>query len=241
MQKENINIKIDSRETKIYNSISDRDLDIYKDFITFSSEQLDLGDIHICFKDIILVFERKTVSDLLASVTDGRLHEQKCRLLANFKPSQITYIIEGDNIISSNNNSQNLLSGIYYHSMYRDGIHIVFTKNIEETVTFLLILATKCCINSDKFISNTSDYISNIKIKSKKIDNIDKDTCYLLQLSQIPSISYKIAKNIQNIYPTLRILLKTLDETDDKEKLLSNIDNIGKNKANKILDYLGYL
>lgn len=247
---EKIKIIVDSREVALYNNIIERDFDKYKDFIEIQTDQLDLADIHISFKDRLLVFERKTVSDLLSSIKDGRYKEQKARLLSNISPNDITYIIEGDNILSSNNNNQNILSGVYTHSMYRDGIHIVFTKNVIETVTYLLILSMKIIDNCSKFIKNINNdiendkepelYVNNCKLKSKKICNIDTKTCYIMQLSQIPFISVVIAKNIVEKYPTLRTFLKALDECDNKLKLLCNIDKIGKNKAIKILEYFQY-
>lgn len=241
---EKIKLVIDSRESALYQNISNRDLDKYKDYLELQSEQLELGDIHIHFRENLLVFERKSISDLLSSIKDGRYKEQKARLLSNITPNNITYIIEGDDITSSRNNNRNVLSSVYMHSIYRDGIHIVFTKNIEETATFLLTLCIKIIENPNKFIKDnmaTTSYVDNIKLKSKKIDNIDTRTCYLMQLSQIPHISLVIAKNIEKFYPTLREFLKALDDSDEKLKLLCKIDKIGKDKAGQILKYLGYL
>jgi ERCC4-type nuclease len=235
----NIIIKIDNRETSLFNNLILRDLDKYKDFITIKKEQLDAGDIIIYFNDVALVYERKTVRDLLSSIKDARYHEQKARMMSNF--SNINYIIEGDDIISSKNpNNQNVLSSIYLHSIYRDKINIIFTKTIEETATFILILATKISDAPDKFVSSSKEtsFIDNCKIKLKKIENIDKDTCYLMQLSQIPYISKEIAKKIMSVYPTLRSLITALDSTENKIKLLTDIDGIGVMKANKILDYI---
>ena len=239
---EKIILILDTREVLLYKNIIERDLDKYKDFIEIEKKQLELGDIHKSFKNNIFIFERKSVNDMVSSIKDGRYKEQKHRLLSNIPANKITYIIEGDTVISKHNN-QNILSSVYMHSMYRDGIHLAFVKNIEETATYILTLCTKIIDNCDKFIKNNDEalsYIDTCKIKSKKIANIDVKTCYLLQLSQIPTISIVIAKNIENKYPTLRELLKSLDETDNKEKLLCDIDKIGKDKAKKILMYLGY-
>ena len=237
-----IEIIIDSRETLLFNSIITRDLDKYKDQIKISKEQLELGDIIIKFNDNIFIYERKTVKDLLSSLKDGRYNEQKLRLLSNH--TNISYIIEGDDIISSKNgHNQNVLSSIYLHSIYRDKINIFFTKTTDETITFILILATKIIDSPNNFNNSIKEqsYIDNIKIKSKKIDNIDKDTCYLLQLSQIPNISKEIAKKIKEKYPNIRTLLKALDDTDNKLGLLLEINKIGEFKAKKILEYFDYL
>ena len=237
-----LKIIIDSRETNLYNNIIERDLDKYTDKITIIKQQLEIGDIHIEYDDLIYVYERKTVNDLLSSVKDSRYKEQKSRLLSNYK--NINYIIEGSDIIASNNlHNQNLLTSIYFNSTYRDNIKIFFTKNINDTTTFLLMLSTKIIDKPHNFILNETqktepDYIDICKIKSKKSDNIDKETCYLLQLSQIPNISKQIAKNIKDVYPTMKILINTLATSENPNELLMKIPNIGKQKANKIIEYL---
>jgi len=235
-----IDIIIDNREGKLLNILLERDLDIYKDKINITKEQLENGDIHIKFDDILFIYERKTINDLISSVKDGRYNEQKYRLLSNFE--NINYIIEGDDITSSKNlHNQKMLTSIYYHSIYRDNINIFFTKNTEETATLILLLATKISEAPDKFKKTNEkkeDYIDICKIKSKKSSNIDKDTCYLLQLSQIPGISKEIAKNIKDTYPSLNDLIKILNITDNKIELLTKIPNVGKVKAERIIEYL---
>lgn len=223
-------IIIDSRETNLYEKLLNRNIEIVK-------KQLEIADIHIIVNENIFVFERKTAADLLSSIKDGRYKEQKLRMMTTYK--NCNYIIEEDTIVSSNS----ILLSSYLHSIYRDNINIFFTKNIQETAEFLCLLYNKIISNPEKFISsNTStSYIDNYKIKSKKIENIDKDNCYLLQLSQIPTISKEIAKRIKEQYSTLRILIKSLEESDNKELLLTKINGIGKNKANKILEYLDFL
>ena len=49
-------------------------------------KQLDLGDIIICDEEgsELLMFERKTPSDLASSIIDGRYNEQSFRL-SNYK------------------------------------------------------------------------------------------------------------------------------------------------------------
>jgi ERCC4-type nuclease len=240
----NVSIIVDNRESKLFSIISERDLDNYKDRINIKKEQLELGDIHLIFNDISYIYERKTVADLIASVKDGRYKEQKNRLLALSKNNN--YIIEGDTINANKNlKNQKMLTSIYCNSIYRDKINLFFTSNIEDTATFILLLATKIIEKPDNFILNSPnipcDYIDVCKIKSKKNQNIDKETCYLLQLAQIPGISKEIAKKIKEVYPTMPLLIKSFIELPDiksKIALLTKIDNIGPNKASIIIDYL---
>jgi ERCC4-type nuclease len=228
-----IDLIVDNRETKVLASIQDRDLDKYKDFINIQVKPLDIGDVEISSSLVKYILERKTVADLISSLHDGRYKEQKYRLLSS--GHHITYIIEGDDILSSRHQKKDILSSIYLYSIYRDNIHIVFTKNIEDTCTFVLTLCAKIVEKPEKFIKTNNDYIDNVKMK--KCKNITPELCYIMQLSQIPTISTTIAKNIANKFPTLPKLLQALHESPDKVSSLTVIDKVGKEKANKIIEY----
>jgi ERCC4-type nuclease len=241
-----LEIIVDTREASLYTHITDRDLDKYQDQISIMQEPLDIGDIHIKYDDIFYIFERKTPADLIASIKDGRYKEQKARLLSNANLQDISYIIEGDNVISTQTYSQNksMLLGSYLHSMFRDNIRLLFTKNMTETTTLLLTIATKIIDNPDKFTKSTTasaDYTDMLKLKQKKIENIDPHTCYVMQLAQIPHISNVIAKQIAAVYPSMQELLDALrvhNTPEDKIKLLCNIEKIGKEKAKYVIKYL---
>jgi crossover junction endonuclease MUS81 len=242
-------IIIDIREDSLYNDIFDRDLDIYKDKIDITKTPLDIGDVHIKYNDILYIFERKTVKDLISSIHDGRYREQKARMLSIYNTIQLSYIIEEDDVISSKiYSNKSVIQGAYINTMFRDNIRVLFTKKISETATLLLSIAVKIIENPKKFISGgnakaenvsgDSCYTDYIKLKKKKIDNIDEDACYIMQLSQIPHISNIIAKNIAKIYPTMPNLITSLISNDNKIKELCKIDGVGKEKAATIVKYL---
>ena len=230
----------------MYNDIFDRDLDIYKDKIEIIKESLDIGDIHIKYNEILYIFERKTVRDLVSSIHDGRYREQKARMLSIYDKYQLSYIIEEDDVISSKiYSNKSIIQGAYINTMFRDNIRVLFTKKICETATLLLSIAVKIIENPKKFIStktneNSADicYTDYVKLKKKKIDNIDVDTCYIMQLSQIPHISNIIAKNIAKIYPSMPYLITQLIDNENKNKELCKIDGVGKEKAAVIIKYL---
>jgi ERCC4-type nuclease len=234
------------REDLLYNDIFDRDLDIYKDKIEIIKESLDIGDIHIKYNEILYIFERKTVRDLVSSIHDGRYREQKARMLSIYDKYQLSYIIEEDDVISSKiYSNKSIIQGAYINTMFRDNIRVLFTKKICETATLLLSIAVKIIENPKKFIStktneNSADicYTDYVKLKKKKIDNIDVDTCYIMQLSQIPHISNIIAKNIAKIYPSMPYLITQLIDNENKNKELCKIDGVGKEKAAVIIKYL---
>ena len=235
-------IIIDAREHKLYEDIISRDLDTYNDKIEIIKENIELGDIHIIYNDIFFIFERKTTGDLQSSIQDGRYKEQKKRMLANYTQKQISYIIEGDDVLSSKTyNKSRMLQGAYLHTMFRDNIRVLYTKNTNETATLILTISTKIIDNPQYFIDNgekDTDYTSCIKLKKKKIENIDENTCYIMQLSQIPYISNVIAKNIASVYPNMVSLINALKDCDNKNKELCKIEGVGKEKANSIIKYL---
>jgi ERCC4-type nuclease len=242
-----ITITIDSRETTLHNDIIDRDLDNYKDKIQIVTGNLTLGDIHIKYKEMTHIFERKTLADLQASIVDGRYKEQKARLLANVSQKYITYIIEGDNILSSTTYTKNkpMIQGAYLHTLFRDNIRILYTRNIVETATLILLISTKILDKPEKFLSEeyTADkcYTDFVKLKKKKMDNIDTKSCFIMQLSQIPMISNVIAKNIHSKYASMSALIKSLDAfetTELKVKELCKVEGVGKEKASHIVKYL---
>jgi ERCC4-type nuclease len=244
-----IAITIDVRETGLYTNIMERDLDIYKDKIEIKSENLMLGDIHITYKDLTHIFERKTLQDLQSSIKDGRYKEQKARLLSNTSQKFITYIIEGDNILSSSTyeSYKPMIQGAYLHTLFRDNIRILYTKNIVETATLILLISTKILDRPEKFMYEeyTGDkcYTDFVKLKKKKMDNIDTKSCFIMQLSQIPMISNVIAKNICAKYSSMRALIRSLDNDEfetpeQKIKELCRIDGVGKEKAKHIVKYL---
>jgi hypothetical protein len=240
----NIYIRLDYRETKLYAALNTI-LDYH-----IQCENLEIGDIEIgCTEpEIKLLFERKTQSDLMASITDGRYREQKIRMLGQFPAHRCTYIIEGAEILANNEAewgfpriSPSVYDGAIMHTMYRDKMHIVFMRDVAQTAQWLCTLFKKIQAHPEKFIDGADSYISQVKTKSKKCENIDPATCLVLQLSQVPGISSKIAAEIVAVYPSLRALIIACDGCDTVEKkkaLLEAIPMVGGKKADALIQYL---
>ena len=82
-----------------------------------------------------LIIERKSISDLLCSIKDGRFREQRTRLMeTNVK---IIYIIEG-NIISDK-----LIQGALENLALRHNICIIPTANEQQTIQVIKSLYNK--------------------------------------------------------------------------------------------------
>ena len=241
---------IDNREKDLINLLNEKN-------ISFDTENLELGDIlYKSNNNDILLIERKTVDDLMASIKDGRHREQKLRLLKKQNEGcEIFYLIEGS--ILYNKNKDTLYSAIL-NTLMRDNIKIIFTGLIDETVSYLLKIETKLDFyknHNSNNINNNSDIINNNwnhinnkyldTIKTCKKDNITKEICFQAMLKQIPGVSSLCAESISKIYPSMNDLLKKYNEfenEDDKKKLLCDIminkRKIGKKLSEKIFLFL---
>lgn len=220
-----LHMKIDTREHKIIELLLGSDFN-------YIVEQLDVGDIHIVNDYSTVVIERKTIVDMNASINDGRYREQKIRMINNY--DNCIYIIENDSVFSTNKK----LSSAYINSMIRDKIQIFFTNGIEETVRLIKLIYQKMLDKPDRFLKNVCNYTDCLKTKKKRIDNIDKKTCFIMQLSQIPNISNKLAESIAEHHDSMNDLISNLNSWEDPVDYLKALPGIGKNKAQKIIDYL---
>ncbi len=147
-------------------------------YIQLSKEVLTLGDILIKTdddKDVLLI-ERKSFSDLLASIKDGRYEEQSYRLLnsSGFPPHSIIYLLEG----MFSNVRTALDKNIIYSSItslqYFKGFSTHRTATLHETAEWILLLADKIERNFSKGIVPyylTEPFFKIFKKKDEKEEN----------------------------------------------------------------------
>jgi ERCC4-type nuclease len=112
-------------------------------------EQLHIGDI--VFEDElgkpVIIFERKTLTDLAASIKDGRYSEQSFRLDKELIHNHnIVYIIEGD--IERYNEkrthiSKKTLISCMFSLLYYKGFSVLRTNTICETADTIIYFASK--------------------------------------------------------------------------------------------------
>jgi ERCC4-type nuclease len=92
-------VKVDVREQDLLQQINQLliNIPLYKNIIV-KTESLPIGDIIISNeKEDKLIIERKSVSDLMSSIKDGRYEEQSYRLNGSlYHNHNIIYLIEGD-------------------------------------------------------------------------------------------------------------------------------------------------
>ena len=105
------------------------------------------------------IIERKTLSDLAASIKDGRYNEQKVRILnsdfGKIHKHRIYYLLEGDWEKAKRDGKVNglpttTLISAAINMLIRDNIKVYMTKDKFETVEFISALAQK--FNDKEFL-----------------------------------------------------------------------------------------
>ena len=244
-------IKIDCREKELINHINSYiNKNQHFNEINIKIESLSIGDIIIedDNSNVILIIERKSVTDLMSSIKDGRYKEQSYRLNSTEHPNHnIIYLIEGDIFNSKNTRigpieKTTLYSTILSLSYYK-GFSVIRTFSLEDTAFYILNSTYKLSKNKDnkqayykltdnvnpqEFISK--DYVNVVK-KNKK-DNITPENINEIMLCQIPGISSTTSIAILKQFKTIRNVISELEK--DPKCLLSITYTNNKGQTRKI-------
>jgi ERCC4-type nuclease len=151
----------------------------YSKLYKIKVEQLHIGDIVIEDDSgkTILIFERKTLNDLAASIKDGRYNEQSFRLnKEQIHNHNIIYIIEGD--IERYNEkrthiSKKTLISTMFSLLYYKGFSVYRTNTIFETADTILFFTEKyhrTCVNETTrkpFYELSTDH-SNVIVENEQ-------------------------------------------------------------------------
>lgn len=254
-----MNLKIDVREAELIKKCQ-ANIEMISNFkdIKLVPVQLPLGDIILNDgqKDLLII-ERKSLSDLAASIKDGRYEEQSFRL--NGLPHHnhnIIYLIEGDfnrfNSFKDRIDKLTLYSALISINYFK-GFSVWRSMSIDETALMICNMAYKLNKEKDKqpFFSNTlssadsttettmvektdvvvssdKDYCSVVK-KVKK-DNITCENIGEIMLCQIPGISSASALAILAEFKTLPNLIKAIDADETCLNTVCTTDANGKSR-----------
>lgn len=185
-------VHVDVRECKLIKLLEGED-------IIFEQLQLPIADIVISYDGaVIAAIERKTVSDLCASIKDSRYKEQKERLSKAYSKDAIMYVIEGE----WNDHMDEMAKGAIINTMFRDKIKVFMTPSTSGTARLLCDIYKRIEKNPNTYTGNEeviSDYVdslSQVASIAKKRDLMDTRTFSILSLSLIPGVSKVTAKAI---------------------------------------------
>jgi len=207
-------------------------------------EQLHIGDI--IFEDEsgkpVIIFERKTLNDLAASIKDGRYSEQSFRLDKETTHNHnIVYIIEGDieryNEKRTRITKQTLISSMF-SLLYYKGFSVLRTNTICETADTIIYFASKynkttiteknrkpyydlteplvcgrgAIIQESNEVEESEKYCGVLKCHKEKNEYITPENINIIMLSCVPGINSKTATQIMSEYKTIQNLLYQLEK-----------------------------
>ncbi|MEM4590200.1 MAG: ERCC4 domain-containing protein [Candidatus Micrarchaeia archaeon] len=178
-KEKNIEIFIDSRESDELIEL------VQKHDIKVNLKQLEIGDIIISNR---IVIERKTSSDFESSIIDNRLFEQTKKMSENYEIPIL--IIEGQ--MKADRIRQNAYIGAYLSIIMNYGIHVINTKNIEETAKYISLIAKKEQMQESRPL--------RLLVKTKTFSFRDEQ---LRVLQSFPSIGPSTAEKILQEFGTL--------------------------------------
>ena len=241
---------IDNREGKLIDLIKSKSTDTFK--IPYELKSLQIGDIVISsptHPDKTLIIERKCMTDMLASIKDGRYKEQKVRLLAevaNNPNTKICYLIEGNMQDLRFPNEKTVFYGSIVSSIFRDGIPLIRTGNLNETLDIIIRIHERMSKDITDFfkpiiitaasIIQTNNSINNTL--SANVDNIINQDITLQNDTEVNIINNTSTTNTANTYLNSIKKCKKDNLTPQiwNQLSLTNIPGVSTNIAQKITE-----
>ena len=174
---------LDERETHLFEKCSQiqnsvtTDGPSNKNTTTLSKRVLHLGDALITTDDdqTVLLLERKSLSDLLASIKDGRYEEQSYRLMHADglpQPHHIIYIVEGMmSQLRSAGEKKMVYSAMTSLGVFK-GLSVIRTSSVLETAEWILAVADKV---GRELSHGKTIWTGNIAVDADNTNNQDAD------------------------------------------------------------------
>ncbi|MFC2143007.1 ERCC4 domain-containing protein [Candidatus Aenigmatarchaeota archaeon] len=205
----------DSKKIIIYSDTGEKNkvIDILKKKCSLRKKRLEVSD-YILSKDVAV--ERKTTSDFISSIIDGRLFKQINELKNNF-PKPIL-IIEGESLFNNGRKIHpNAIRGAIASIATEYSLPIIWTVSQMETAEILFSIAKR----EQAHIKNT------IAIRGKKKTKSSNEE-QLFLIAGLPKVNNKIAKNLLKYFGSPEAVF-TASETE-----LQKVGGVGKEMSKRI-------
>jgi len=232
--------------------------------IVVESKPLVLGDITLEIREtnqLLVIFERKSLADLVASIKDGRYAEQSHRLIhtRQLHTHNIVYIIEGMfSQLRNEKERQMCLSAMASLSYYK-GFSVIRTCSIHETAQWIYSMSNK--IQKER-LKGTAPAFSDITtatlevpekddapkaycevVHKVKKDNITPENIGEIILCTIPGISSTTAIEIMGHYTSFSHFMEEIESQPNKLHEIYLTSNgkkrkLGKNIIENIMRFL---
>jgi ERCC4-type nuclease len=209
--------------------------------ISTEVKTLDIGDFWIVDENEapLVIIERKRIDDFASSLTSGRLHEQKHRLLNNVDTSgaKVIYLLEG-NLVYENQKIKNKSAAPIYSALWS----ITFGRNIDLFQTKNAYHTCMCIDSICRKIRKKGRFWDEILTKntyervlsSKKKNNKNPEQCGRNMLCCIHGVSYTIADVILKEFGNMSGLCESINSGGFKERITTLKTPTKNGKGRKI-------
>jgi len=203
-----VTVIVDGRER------NSRLLTILKEGSQLEIKNLPVGDFIVSDRTAI---ERKTVSDLLSSLIDGRLMPQLAQLRANYEVPVL--IIEGGESLYSRGIHPNAVRGALASAVLDIGIRVLPAEDESDTAGMILAMAKREQLDLKRPVSIRA---------GKKPELLGDRQRYVV--GSLPNVSAVLADRLLKSLGSVKAVM------DAGEKELLGIEGIGKKKASDIIE-----
>ncbi|PWW71734.1 hypothetical protein C7212DRAFT_303145 [Tuber magnatum] len=209
-------------------------------------------------REIVLdhIVERKRLDDLVASIKDGRFHEQKFRL-AKSGLKHVTYIIEDFTLKEADRTMQDAMDTAISSTQVVNGFFVKRTGKLDDTIQYLVRMTKKLAkeyetkdlnLIPDNLLDSSTyqafrkhlndrfpekQFNTNYSIFStlvSKSASLNLRDVYLKMLMCVRGISLEKALRIQKMYPTPIELVEAYErcasEDEMKEMIMKQFANV---------------
>ena len=176
--------------------------------------QLETADFVL--SDAVAV-ERKTVSDFLQSMIDGRLFGQLVKMKTNYESPLL--IVEGrvEELFTERNIHKNAIWGALSSVALDYGIPVLFTQNTQETAELLIVIAKR------EQLGKSRDIRLRVGRKNLPLPEMQR---YVIE--SLPMVGPRMAKALLEKFGSIREIVNC----DQKD--LMKVENLGEKKARAI-------
>lgn len=254
-------IIIDEREANLYHLCQTFAETHTLTTVPIEKRVLQLGDIIFTSDDesvTHLVIERKSFSDLLASVKDGRYTEQSHRLMHCFpNPHNIVYLLEGMfSTVHQEKDKRKIISCMASLNYFK-GFSLMRTISANETAQHIVYLADKigkelplkaaAQVSQEPSAEVSSNILAPVPycsvVKASKKANLTRENIGETILCQIPGISSTTAVELMKPFDTFAEFMNKIKEEPtylDSVAIETNGKKrkIGKNVIDGIREFL---
>jgi len=181
--------------------------------------QLEVGD-YIPGKEIVI--ERKTVSDFLSSIVDGRISKQLINMAESYEKPLV--MVEGsvDELFESRNIHRNAVIGMLTSIALNYRVPLLFTESARETAQYIFVIAKR------EQMGKGTDLRLRLGRKGLTLPEQQR-----FVIESLPLIGPKTAVSLLKKFGSIKGIVNA------EEKQLQEVDNLGKKKAKLLKKVLG--